>query len=390
MSEPVLFVQSEQEFQKSLKDIRSCDEFAIDLEFDKNFYRYGFNLCLVQIFTGDTCYLIDPLSKTIQIKQLFSILEDDNIQKVCFSFDEDLRLLHSMGCLPKNLYDLSIVTRLLNYPSISLNNLLEEVLGIENGSSSQQSNWYRRPLSEKQKAYAANDVLYLLKLKQVLQQQAGKNGISKWIEQENRLLDDLDYRGIEHNEIIREKDMNGFSEYEWHIFKKLIFWREEKGKQFNKPPFQIIHKDVLEEITKDSRTLMDWQNTKNVFRKMKTEKVKNELLQLLKEANEEAKQKNLSQTEPARKQPTSEEQQQMRAQKKEINEVKRAFFVPLKTWIEENHGAEVASYLLSNRVIEEIITGTNGQLPDYKKELILKSANELNLNTEVLAPYLQS
>lgn len=390
MSEPVLIVQSEQDFQTSLKHIHSCDEIAIDLEFDKNFYRYGFNLCLVQIFTGKMCYLIDPLSSKIQIEQLFPILENDNIQKVCFSFDEDLRLLHSLGCIPKNLYDLSIVTRLLNYPSISLNNLLEDVLNVDTGSSSQQSNWYRRPLLKNQKLYAANDVLYLLKLKQTLQQQADQNGISKWIEQENRLLNDLDYRGIEHNEMIREKDMNGFSEYEWHIYKKLILWRDEKARKFNKPPFQIIHKDLLEKIANDSRTLMDWQNTKNVFRKVKTEKVKTELLQLLKEANEEAKQKNLSATEPARKQPTPEEQRQMRAQKKEINEVKRTFFVPVKTWIEENLGVEVASYLLSNRVIEEIITGTNGQLPDYKKELILKSANVLNLNTEVLEPYLQS
>ena len=388
MSEPIHFVQSEQEFQKSLKHIRSCDEFAIDLEFDKNFYRYGFNLCLVQIFTGKVCYLIDPLSKTIQIERLFSILEDDSIQKVCFSFDEDLRLLHSMGCLPKNLYDLSIITRLLNYPSISLNNLLEEVLGIDSGSSSQQSNWYRRPLSKKQKIYAANDVLHLLSLKQVLQKKAGQNGISKWIQQENRLLDELDYRDIAHNEIIREKDMNGFTEFEWHIFKKLIFWREEKGKQFNKPPFQIIHKDVLAEISKDSRTLMDWENTKNVFRKLKTGKVKKELLQLLNEANDEAKQQNLSHTKPARNQPTSEELRQIRTRKKEINNMKRTSFVPVKEWIEENHGAEVASYLLSNRVIEEIITGTNRRLPDYKKKLILQAANELNLETEKLSSYL--
>ncbi len=388
MSLPVQFVQTSKKFESALSQLREADEIAIDLEFDKNFYRYGFNLCLVQIFDGEHCFLIDPLSRNINIEDLFPILEDNKIQKVCFSFDEDLRLLHSLGCIPKNLYDLGIVSRLLNYPAASLTNLLEEVLGVDTGSSSQQSNWYKRPLSKNQKVYAANDVLHLLDLKQAFQKEAGKNGVKAWIEQENEYLNHLDYRGIEHNEIIREKDMNGFTELEWHRFKKLVYWRDDKGREYNKPPFQIVNTDVLSAIAKDSRKLMNWETSGNIFRKIKTENVKDELIRLMKEANEEADRLNLSDLKPAKKPLSGEEHKIMMSEKREINKVKQTIFKPIKERIEEEHGAEIASYLLSNRIIDEMITGTNGSIPEYKKNLILKIAEELELQIDSIKKYI--
>ena len=388
MPVPVQFVQTSKKFESALSQLRSSDEIAIDLEFDKNFYRYGFNLCLVQIFDGEHCFLIDPLSQNINIEDLFPILENNRIQKVCFSFDEDLRLLHSLGCIPKNLYDLGIASRLLNYPAASLTNLLDEVLGVDTGSSSQQSNWYRRPLNKNQKQYAANDVLHLLDLKRTFQKEAGKSEIKKWIEQENEYLNHLDYRGVEHNEIIREKDMNGFTELEWHRFKKLVYWRDDKGREFNKPPFQIVNTDVLSDIAKDSRKLMNWENTGNIFRKIKTEDVKDELIRLLKEANEEAESLNLSDSEPAKKQLSGEEHKKMMSEKREINKIKQSFFKPIKDRIEEKYGAEIASYLLSNRIIDEMITGTNGTIPDYKKNLIMETAEELELQIDSIRKYL--
>ena len=388
MPVPVQFVQTSKKFESALSQLRSSDEIAIDLEFDKNFYRYGFNLCLVQIFDGEHCFLIDPLSQNINIEDLFPILEDNRIQKVCFSFDEDLRLLHSLGCIPKNLYDLGIASRLLNYPAASLTNLLDEVLGVDTGSSSQQSNWYRRPLNKNQKQYAANDVLHLLDLKRTFQKEAGKSEIKKWIEQENEYLNHLDYRGVEHNEIIREKDMNGFTELEWHRFKKLVYWRDDKGREFNKPPFQIVNTDVLSDIAKDSRKLMNWENTGNIFRKIKTEDVKDELIRLLKEANEEAESLNLSDSEPAKKQLSGEEHKKMMSVKREINKIKQSSFKPIKDRIEEKYGAEIASYLLSNRIIDEMITGTNGTIPEYKKNLIMETAEELELQIDSIRKYL--
>ena len=74
---------------------------SVDLEFDKNRYRYGFNLCLIQIYDGSNTYLIDPLVDEIDLQPIFGIFENPDIIKIVFSFGEDLRLLHSLGCFPK-------------------------------------------------------------------------------------------------------------------------------------------------------------------------------------------------------------------------------------------------------------------------------------------------
>jgi len=387
MSEPIHLIKTTEDLKTCITQLGSCNELAIDLEFDKNFYRFGFNLCLVQIFDGNDCYLIDPLSRKVDIEQLFSLLEDTSIQKVCFSFDEDLRLLHSLGCFPKNLYDLDTASRLLNYPALSLSNLLEEVLGVDTGSSSQQSNWYKRPLTEKQKQYAANDVLHLLDLKKVLTKQAGSNGVKKWIAEENREYDLLDYSQVSNNHILKEKDKKGLNEVEWYIYKKLVYWRHDLARKFNKPDFQIAGKNVLMNIAKNPASVSDWQETKGIFKKAKTENYEKELKKLLDDAQGEAKQQGFSQYEPANKPLSDEEYRKMMAEKRKISQIKKEFFQPIKKRIEESHGSEMASFILSNRIIAEIITGTNGQLKNYKKELILGFADELQLDEAVISEF---
>jgi len=387
MSHPIELVTTNDALTRSIKHLQSKSEIAIDLEFDKNYYRYGFNLCLVQIFSGDICFLIDPLSEELEIETLFPVLENRDIQKICFSFDEDLRLLHSLGCFPKNLYDIGTASRLLNYPSTSLTNLLIDELSIDPGKSSQQSNWFKRPLSDRQKSYAANDVLHLLKLKDHIHQQAVSRDIQNWIEEENRSLDELDYSDLDHNQTIKEKDKQDLTEREWHLFKLLMHWRDKVAKKYQKPPFQIISNQILAQIAKDSRTLMDWLHMRGVFRMIQTEDVKTELIELLKEGSTEAEKLNLSDQRSAKKSLNKEEHRELIALKTEISKARKNIFDPIKQKIKEEMGEETAAFLLSNRIVEELVTGEYGNMLGYKKDFIIKCADELGMDTGELKKY---
>src|SRR6056297_765073 len=388
MSHPIKLVTTNDALTRSIKHLQSKSEIAIDLEFDKNYYRYGFNLCLVQIFSGDICFLIDPLSEELEIEALFPVLENRDIQKICFSFDEDLRLLHSLGCFPKNLYDIGTASRLLNYPSTSLTNLLIDELNIDPGKSSQQSNWFKRPLSERQKSYAANDVLHLLKLKDHLDQQAEARGIQGWIDEENRSLDTLDYSDLDHNQTIKEKDKQDLTEREWHLFKLLMHWRDKVAEEYQKPPFQIVSNQILTQIAKDSRTLMDWLRMRGVFRMIQTESVKNELIELIKQGSSEAEELNLSDQRSAKKTLSKHEHRELMALKTEVSKAKKNIFDPIKQKIKEELGEETATFLLSNRIVEEIVSGENNTMLSYKKSILLDYAEDLNLNINELENYL--
>lgn len=387
MNTPIIYVDHHDLLLETASILTSADRISIDLEFDKNCYRYGFNLCLVQIFDGESCYLIDPLCPEIDIEILFPLLENESIQKVCFAFDEDLRLFHSLGCFPKNLYDLSIASRLLNYPSISLTNLLADQLHIDTGSSSQQSNWFKRPLDSNQLHYAANDVIHLFKLQTFFDEKASENGVQNWIAEENKALHLLDYSNVDHNDFIKEKDRSDFNEVEWFIFKKLLEWQNEKGKEFNRPAYQIVPKSFLIEIAKDSRKLMDWSITRGIYRSIQTEATKNHLISLVKEAVQEAGDLNLSDSKSATQSLSPEVHKEIMAQKSEINRVKNSYFKPIKEHIEESLGSEIASYLLSNRIIAEMVTGKIDHLPDYRKELFLKCAQDLSIEEDQIRKY---
>ncbi len=362
--------------------LSGSDQIALDLEFDKNYYRFGFNLCLVQIFNGENCYLIDPLSDELDISAIFPIFENSNIEKVTFAFGEDIRLLHSLGCYPKNVYDLDITTSLLNYPPGSLTKLINDVLDVNTGKSSQTSNWYKRPLTDQQKHYAAQDVLHLLKLKDILAREAEEKNITSWVDEENLAWDLADYSDVDNNEVIKEKDKNDLTEVEWYIYKTLIQYREKLARELNRPGFKIIKKEYLSDIAQNTRVLMRFDRQKGINPKLKNEETKQTLLEIATNARKEAEEQGLSDTETAFKSPTEEEKLIYRKQKSIIDKLKFSFFNPIKKKITEDYGEEAATFLFSNRIIAEIIGGSLNEVETYKLELLKKYSNELDLNLE--------
>lgn len=381
---PITYIDNKSALSGALTQINEAPRIAIDLEFDKNYHRYGFNICLIQIFDGKSCFLIDPLSEQMDFKNLFPALENPDIEKVTFAFGEDLRLLHSLGCFPKNIFDLDIATSLLNYPPASLTNLIQDVLNVDTGKSSQLSNWFKRPLTDEQIHYAAQDVLHLFDLKSILDEQADKKNIIRWIKEENSDWDELDYSNKDNNGIYKEKEKKDFSEVEWHIYKALLHFREEIAETYDKPTFQVIKKEYLMDIAKDSRVLMNWHQAKGIFRKIKNDETKSAILDVIKSAREDADKMGLSENEPAIKPPSAEELALYRENQKHLKKMRSVFFDPIKKKIEAEYGENTATYMLSNRIISDIIFGNNGKLKSYKRELFLSYADELGLNTDIL------
>jgi len=373
------FIDQQQDLMSILPALKNSDQIAIDLEFDKNYYRYGFNLCLMQIFDGSTCYLVDPLSDSLDIEAIFPVLEDPAITKVSFAFGEDLRLLHSIGCFPKNIYDLDNAISILNYSPASLTNHLHDILGIDTGKSSQMSNWYRRPLSDEQAEYAAQDVLHLLELKKVLQQEADRKNVTTWIEQENRVMDTEDHSQTDDNGFLKEKDKTDLNEKQWHIFTRLMEAREEIAEKLNKPSFQVIKKSVIQQIVQEPQRLNRWTNTRGIFKRIRTEKMKQKLSEIVQEAEIEADKNGLSESEPASQPPSVDQKKQYREQREKINRAKSEFFTPIKQEIENDYGKEVTTFLFSNRIIAETVTQQR-ELLQYKRDLLEQYATKLDLD----------
>jgi ribonuclease D len=370
------YITSNSALDACVQQMEGLDSIAIDLEFDKNRFAYGFNLCLLQIYTGKQCFLIDPLVEKLNIQKIFPSLENPDIQKVVFAFGEDLRLLHSLGCFPKNLFDIAVAAKLLNHPPGSLAALLDEVLQIEVSKSSQKSNWLKRPLTRQQLDYAALDVVYLLKLKTAIVEEAlGKNKLD-WINEENAAFDELSYAGIENNNFIKKKEQNGLSEFEWYVYRELMHFREKIAEKTGRPSYQVYDKELIKELALKPEKIEDWGNKMGNYKAFKFNGFKNQLKRIL----EKAKSLGLSKTEPAKK-PLSKEESLLLRRQRSMEEVqKKKFFKPIQKEIIQEHGEHAATLILGNRVIATILAGETEKLKPYQVKIIKENAKKLDID----------
>lgn len=375
----IIYISKNQNLEECIAQLNQVDAFSIDLEFDKNMYRYGFNLCLMQIYTNEQCFIIDPLSKELELNKLFPILEDEKKKKVCFAFGEDMRLLHSLGCFPKNIFDLSNAASLLDYPPSSLATILENKMNITLSKSVQRSNWFQRPLTEKQINYAAEDVRHLIPLKDMLVSEANEKNILDWIEEENSAYNHLSYADLKNSAIYKEKDKKDFSEYHWHIYRELLEFRESIAKRNNRPSYQIIHKDYLKELSEDHNKIKNWEKTRGIYRHIHNQKTKGQLKTLLHSSSHEAGKLGLSKLKQAIKNVNKSEFEKLRGERFKLDKLRQKFFKPVQEKLSEKLGQNTATFILSNRLITDLYYGRAKNLLPYKRKIIITLAQELDL-----------
>lgn len=368
MKADIQYIDDQLVFDAAISKLELADKLYIDLEFDKNHFRYGFNLCLMQVFDGETCYLIDPLGN-LKIEGIFPTLENPEIEKVCFAFGEDIRLLHHIGCKPKNILDLAVVRTLLNKSTLSLSNSLVEELGLDVQSSQQKSNWFSRPLTAEQIQYAAEDVIDLPELRDVLMTELEKMGRSEWMKQEQAHFESQDWTIGAAPEIVPLKDRKQLTMREWIRYSLIMEYRDQLSSSLNRPSYKVIDKNIFIDIAKDPSKVHKWESIKRVHPKIRNTKVKNKLLELLDKANQEIKENKIKEGASSKPRMSDEDRMRHGQLRKEVSYAKDNIFLPIKERMKNDYGEHFTNYLLSNRRIVGIVMG-NIALLDYQKRLL--------------------
>jgi len=316
------FIDNQEELASALQDVSGCKRVGLDLEFDKNRFSYGFTLSLIQLNFNGKVLMIDAL-KDLDLTQVFTVFTDKSIEKVVFAFGEDIRLLHHIGCFPKNIYDIAIAAKLLGYEQLSLSRLTEEVLGLEEGKSSQKSNWLKRPLTPSQLEYAAEDVANLFGLQASLEKKMEGSSVSAWLIEENKQYENFDFSNEVSFAPIKNKDKKGLTEHEFFLFEELMNYRESIAENSS------IDEPVIKRLSKEEYSAL---------------------------------------------------QERKRRQQKIINSV----FIPVKEHISKMYSKETASFILSNKIQLQIINNGLSSVLNYKSSLITTISSELDLPIELL------
>ena len=245
---PITLVDTPRQLKELAVHLESLKELAFDTEFDRFYRQYGFNLQLIQIFDGRSCFLVDAV-RIKQLGPLWSVFENEGISKVLFSGREDIDLLKRNSCNPTNLFDVQIAAVLCNKPEQSYINLVKNELGIELDKSAQRSNWEIRPLTIKQLIYASNDVIHLLSLKNIFMKECRQTNVSHFLDEENIIL--ASSSTTDYSPKLSSKQKKEFSVYSGQKLMAFKVLADRFGKEFNRPPHNIVGDSFLEEIIKD-------------------------------------------------------------------------------------------------------------------------------------------
>jgi ribonuclease D len=224
---------------------------AVDTEAD-SFYHYLHKCCLIQVSDGSVVYLVDPLAR-VPLDPLARVLSSERIVKVLHAAEQDvLYLRRDLGITLRPLFDTMIAAQLLGKPGIGLAALLESYFGVRLDKSSQRDDWSRRPLSDRQRAYAAEDVRHLIGLAERLRSELQAVGRLEWAQEEFDLVagraweprpfDPESFWGIKGSRELEPRQAGAL--------RALHVMREERAMRADVPPFRIASDETLQALAR--------------------------------------------------------------------------------------------------------------------------------------------
>jgi ribonuclease D len=174
------------EFCQPLLDSDEPLAIGIDTEFlrERTFWP---KLCLIQITSPlvqpTEPLLIDPLLK-LDLSPLQSILAASHITKVIHSARQDLEIFwHELRTLPEAFFDTQIAAMVCGLgDGVGYSTLVKLLFEKDVNKDSQYTDWSRRPLTDKQLAYALADAVYLLPAYEVLKEKLTQMNRWEWME----------------------------------------------------------------------------------------------------------------------------------------------------------------------------------------------------------------
>ena len=204
-------------------------------------------LALVQVATPDGVFLIDPLAPGEPDQPIWDAMADADVCTVVHALHEEARFcLRRTGRLPGDLFDVQLGAAFngSHYP-IAYDKLVGQELRRSLGPSQSRTDWLQRPLTGPQMRYAADDVRWLLPLRDRLQARMQANQSLGWFQEEmSQRLRELERGGGEG--VWRRLAGSGkLQPRSLAALRELAQWREHEAARADVPLRRVARDDLL-------------------------------------------------------------------------------------------------------------------------------------------------
>lgn len=176
-----MLITDNAEFQGLVAELAAAPAYALDTEFHREGFYFP-RVAVVQLAAAGRVAVVD--ATTVDTELLRPLLEAPGVA-VAHAVEQDLEVLdRTCAAVPTRVFDTQIAAGFLGFPSSSLTNLVSEFLGRELKKGARMTDWFRRPLTPEQIAYAEADVAHLLDLRAALEARLTDAGRLGWVEEE--------------------------------------------------------------------------------------------------------------------------------------------------------------------------------------------------------------
>lgn len=246
---PPVWVATQTELDVLVRKLLKQTCLAVDTE-SNSLHAYHEQVCLIQISTTDTDYLVDPLALD-DLSLLEKIFANPKIQKIFHAAEYDLICLkRDFDFSVTNIFDTRWAVRLLGYSRDGLNGLLAEKFDIKVNKKYQKADWGKRPLSPEQINYARLDTHYLIPLRDMLQAEMEEKGLMQLAREDFERATDVEIPPGKPVLWERMANNHGFTLRELTILKEVYECRERIAEDLDRPPFKVMGDKQLYDIAR--------------------------------------------------------------------------------------------------------------------------------------------
>jgi ribonuclease D len=210
--------------------------------------RYEPALCLVQLSSPDGIWIVDPIA--IQdLSDLWKVLASREL--VTVAARQEIKFCEKgAGVPPVSVLDLQVAAGLLGFGfPLSHTNLVLRILNIKVHGGESFTDWRKRPLTAVQLKYAADDVRYLLQIREKLLRRAEKMGRVDWIRGEcARMVTDV----LREEERWRVSGSSRLNRRQLAALREVWRWRDRAARKSNIPVGRVLSDAMLIEVAKRS------------------------------------------------------------------------------------------------------------------------------------------
>ncbi|MGZ8193900.1 MAG: ribonuclease D [Methylobacter sp.] len=247
----IQYINTPDQLAKLCPQIEKEPWLALDTEFlrEKTYYP---KFCLLQIATPEWVACIDPLALP-KLDSLFEALYNPSIVKIFHSCRQDLEIFYQLtGKLPAPVFDTQIAAPLLGFqenPGYAM--LVSSLLNVNLNKAHTRADWSKRPLTDEQIQYAADDVIYLCKIYQIMSSKLIELGRIDWLMQDFAELANPNlYEVIPEKAWLKIRGKNKLTGKQLSIVQALAEWREKAAQSENRPKSWLLRDELLFDLAK--------------------------------------------------------------------------------------------------------------------------------------------